>query len=406
MQMTALKDFLFNAREILGKSRYPWVDYARGICIILVVYRHVFEGLSSVDLDLNLAAYPLLKYFNIFFFSFRMPLFFIVSGAFFLASLRRKGPNDYMQNRFSTLFYPLMIWGVLQITLQLVFAEYVNAHREPSDYLRLLTDPRRIEQFWYLNALFFVSLLYTLLTVYGRFKPWHHLIVGVVLFAVAEYAFFSKVNIGFLFDLFFFYIFFAIGDLLSDLLLNTRNYKILTSRWLILALLPVFIFLQHNFTKLNMQANDDYYVQYHLPLLYILCALIGGTFVISVSFMLQKFDVMRWLRVIGYHSLFIYVMHLMVTSLTRTVLVRFAGFTNFPVLLTIGIIAGIVLPVIVYNLAIRLGGWWLFSLKKKTSARIGNPAPYYKRDLLTAKESTGYNTGNTVIVKRDDGKEE
>ncbi len=404
MQMTALKDFLFNAREILGKSRYPWVDYARGICIILVVYRHVFEGLSN--LDLNLAAYPLLKYFNIFFFSFRMPLFFIVSGAFFLASVRRKGANDYLQNRFSTLFYPLLIWGVLQITLQLVFAEYVNADREPSDYLRLLTDPRRIEQFWYLNALFFVSLLYTLLTVYGRFTPWHHLLVGAVLFGVAEYAFFSNVNIGFLFDLFFFYIFFAIGDLVSDVLLNTRNYKILTSGWLMLALLPVFILLQHNFTRLNMLANDDYYVQYHLPLFYILCALVGGSFVICLSFMLQKFDVMRWLRVIGYHSLFIYVMHLMVTSFSRTLFVRFAGVANFPILLIIGIIAGIVIPVIIYNLTIRLGGWWLFSLKKKTSAAIGNPAAYYKRDLLTAKESTSYDSGSTVIVKRDDGKEE
>ena len=402
--MTALKDFLFNAREILGKSRYPWVDYARGICIILVVYRHVFEGLSN--LDLNLESYPLLSYFNIFFFSFRMPLFFIVSGAFFLASLRRKGANDYMQTRFSTLFYPLMIWGGLQITLQIAFAQYANADRETSDYLRLVTDPRRIEQFWYLNALFFVSLLYTLLTVYGRFKPWHHLLVGAILFGVAEYAFFSKVNIGFLFDLFFFYIFFAIGDLVSDILLNTRNYRILTSRWLFLALLPVFIFLQHNFTRLNLSANDDYYVQYHLPLLYILCALVGGAFVISISFMLQKFDVMRWLRVIGYHSLYIYVMHLMVTAMARTVFFRFAGISNFPLLLTLGIIAGIIIPIVVYNIAIRLGGWWLFSLKKKTSVKIGGAAPYYKRDLLTAKESTSYDPGNTVIVKRDDGKEE
>ena len=404
MRMTAVKDFLFNAREILGKSRYPWVDYARGICIILVVYRHVFEGLSSLDLDIE--SYPLLKYFNIFFFSFRMPLFFIVSGAFFLASLRRKSPNDYIQNRFSTLFYPLMVWGVLQVTLQLAFAQYVNADREPMDYLRLVTDPRRIEQFWYLNALFFVSLLYTVLTVYGKFKPWHHLLVGAVLFGVAEYAFFTKVNIGFLFDLFFFYIFFAIGDIVADVLLNPRNYKILTSRWLFLGLLPVFFVLQHSFTRLNMDANDDYYVQYQLPMIYILCALVGGAFVISVSFMLQKFDAMRWLRVIGYHSLFIYVMHLMVSSLTRNILVRVAGVANFPLLLTIGIIAGIVVPVIIYNVAIRMGAWWLFSLKKRTSSKMGTATPYFKRDLLTARESPGYEPGNTVIVKRDDGKEE
>jgi uncharacterized membrane protein YcfT len=300
----------------------------------------------------------------------------------------------------------LLIWGVLQVTLQLVFAEYVNADREPMDYLRLMTDPRRIEQFWYLNALFFVSVLYTVLTVYGKLKPWHHLVVGAVLFGIAELAFFSKVNIGFLFDLFFFYIFFAIGDLVSDVLLNTRNYKIFTSRWLFLGLLPVFIVLQHSFTRINMDANDDYYVQYHLPMVYILCAVVGGAFVICVSFILQKLDIMRWLRVIGYHSLFIYVMHLMVTSLTRTILVRFGGIANFPLLLTAGIIAGIVVPIVVYNIAIRLGGWWLFSLKRKSPSKIGSAAPYFKRDLLTARESTDYNTSNGFIVKRDDGKEE
>ena len=402
--MTAVKDFLFNAREILGKNRYPWVDYARGICIILVVYRHVFEGLSNLSLDIE--SYPLLAYFNIFFFSFRMPLFFIVSGAFFMASLRTKGINDYLQNRFSTIFYPFLIWGFLQITLQLVFVQYVNAQREPMDYLYLLTDPRQIEQFWYLNALFFVSILYTLLNVYGKLKPWHHLLVGTVLFAIAEIAFFSKVNIGFLFDLFFFYIFFAIGDVVSDMILNTRNYKILSSRWLFMGLLPVFIALQHYFTRVNMAAKDDYYVQYHLPHLYILCAVVGGFFVINISFILQKLDIARFLRVIGYHSLFIYVIHLMVTSLTRNVLVRILKVDYFPLMLGVGIAAGIVIPIIIYNLAIRMGGWWLFSLRKKSPVKIGNTTSYYNSDLLTARESVDYESPNAQVVKKENEKED
>src|SRR5690606_33386494 len=69
-----MKDFLFNASRILSRTRYPWVDYARGITIILVVYRHVFEGLGEEVAE----AYPALEYFNTFFFSFRMPLFFMI----------------------------------------------------------------------------------------------------------------------------------------------------------------------------------------------------------------------------------------------------------------------------------------------------------------------------------------
>jgi fucose 4-O-acetylase-like acetyltransferase len=150
-----VKNLLFNARHILGRDRNPWIDYARGICILLVVYRHVFEGLTNVGVGSN--SYPVLKYFNIFFFSFRMPLFFIVSGIFLGSSLLRKGVGGYINNRFQTIFYPLMVWGIIQVTLQLSFADYVNAKRFPIDYLNLIFDPRKIEQFWYLNALFFVS---------------------------------------------------------------------------------------------------------------------------------------------------------------------------------------------------------------------------------------------------------
>ena len=383
-----MKDFLFNSKDVLGKSRYPWVDYARGICIILVCYRHVFEGLSNTGLAME--SYPLLQYFNIFFFSFRMPLFFIVSGIFFMASMKRKGFSEYVKTRFSTIFYPLLIWGFLQITLQLIFAQYVNADREPIDYLHLITDPRRIEQFWYLNALFFVGLLYALLKVYGNFKPWHQVVTGIVLFIIAEIAFFNQVNIGFLFDVFFFYIFFAIGDLIGDLILNTRNYKVFTSTWTFLIIIPVFAILQHYFTRLNLSANDDYYVQYHLPLFYILCAVVGGAFIINISFILQKLDIIPFLRVIGYHSLYIYAMHLMVTSFTRIAMHRFLNIDNVPVLLTAGIVMGIFIPMIVYNLAIRSGAWWLFYYKKRPALKLGDPSIYYHTGMVTPKESTTY----------------
>src|SRR5687767_7516108 len=147
--MHSMKDLLFNSGKILGRTRYPWVDYARGICIILVCYRHVFEGLGYVGEGSH--SFTTLKYLNIFFFSFRMPLFFIVSGMFFSTALARTGIREYVSKRFNNIFYPLLIWGSLQVTLQLVFAKYVNADRTVMDYLNLIIDPRRIEQFWYLN---------------------------------------------------------------------------------------------------------------------------------------------------------------------------------------------------------------------------------------------------------------
>src|SRR6478735_8668431 len=156
--MTYMKVPLFNSQKVLSTSRYPWIDYVRGISIILVVYRHVFEGL--VNVGIGSISYPVLKYTNIFFFSFRMPLFFIVSGMFVTLSLSRKGIRSYINKRFDTIFYPLLIWGTIHITLQLLFSKYINAQRTPFDYINLIINPRQIEQFWYLNALFFVGILY------------------------------------------------------------------------------------------------------------------------------------------------------------------------------------------------------------------------------------------------------
>ena len=61
-------------------SRLNWIDYARGIAIILVCYRHVYEG--SKEAGIPVKDYNFLEYANISLYSFRMPLFFIISGLF------------------------------------------------------------------------------------------------------------------------------------------------------------------------------------------------------------------------------------------------------------------------------------------------------------------------------------
>ena len=380
-----MKEFLFGSQTILSRNRFPWVDYARGICIILVCYRHVFEGLSNVSIGTH--NYPLLKYFNIFFFSFRMPLFFIVSGIFLGSSLMRKGVGEYVSSRFNSIFYPLIIWGSIQITLQLLFAGYVNAERTPMDYLYLITDPRKIEQFWYLNALFFVGVLYALIRVFLKVKSWQNLVLGIGFYVVAALCKFNNVQIGFLLDVLFFYLFFAIGDLIADLILNPGNYKFLSSARLFLLMLPLFGFMQHYFTRINLEANDDYYVQYHLPALYAFTALIGGIFIINISFILQKLNILRFLRVVGYHSLYIYVMHLLVTAAIRIVMVKILGIENIPLLMLLSIVFGIVIPIIFYNVANRLGAWWLFSLKKSKLSTISPQTMYLPKGVLTPKES-------------------
>jgi fucose 4-O-acetylase-like acetyltransferase len=365
---------LFNSRYILSRDRHAWVDYARGICIILVCYRHTYEGLANASV-LHAEDYPLLKYLNVFFFSFRMPLFFIVSGIFVGLSLAKKGVIEFVKDRFRYILYPCLVWGVIQITLQLVWSDYVNADREPMDYLYLLIAPRKIEQFWYLNALFFVSILYAFLKIKAKLKPWVQLVLGIVLYAISAYCTMNYIDIGFLGDVFFFYPFFAVGDCISHLITNPKKHPFIATRKMFFLMLPIFFAAQYYFTSINLQHNNDYYIQHFQPALFALIALSGCIFALNVSFLLQEWNIARFLRVIGYHSLFIYVMHLMIIAAFRAFYLRVLGGENLPLFMTIGVLSGVFIPIIFYNLAERAGMGWLFALKKrKTTPEAAPPA--------------------------------
>lgn len=358
---------LFNSKFILARDRHAWVDYARGICIILVCYRHTYEGLTNAE-ALNAADYPLLKYLNVFFFSFRMPLFFIVSGIFVGLSLQKKGLLQYFTDRFRYILYPCLIWGVIQITLQLVFTDYVNAERRPIDYLYLLIAPRNIEQFWYLNALFSVSILYAFMKIKVKLNPWQQLGMGLVLYSAAALCTINYIDIGFLGDVFFFYPFFAVGDCISHLVTSPKKHPFIASRKMFALLLPVFFAAQYFFTTVNLKHGNDYYVQHFEPALYAIIALAGCIFVLNVSFLLQEWKIAKFLRVIGYHSLYIYVMHLMIIAAFRAFYLKVLHGESLPLFMTVGVLSGLFLPIIFFNLAEKAGMGWLFALKKKKRA--------------------------------------
>src|SRR6202035_3875273 len=79
--------------SVLLKNRLAWVDYLKGIAIVLVVYRHVLIGIQRYVAGQQAKGTPIpdvplyLEKANIIFFSFRMPLFFILSGIFISGSL-------------------------------------------------------------------------------------------------------------------------------------------------------------------------------------------------------------------------------------------------------------------------------------------------------------------------------
>jgi len=373
---------LFYKPSILSNSRYAWIDYAKGICIILVTFRHVQEGLHPAG---AVYPYPGLKFADVFFFSFRMPLFFIVSGIFLAGTLRKKSVVDYIGGRFKTLVWPLLLWGCIQITLQLTFKGYVNADREPADFLNLLIKPREIEQFWYLHTLFLTGSLYAILKVWGKFNMFHQFLLGIALYSITGYCRYNGLfEHLFILDIFFYYIFFTVGDYFAKLILAPKNFKAFSSTKTFLIFTPIFVALELYFTNINLAngigsgyRQPDYYVQNQMPALFLFVGLIGGAFLIHCSFLLQKLNILKFIRVVGYYSLHIYVIHLAVTAGNRIFFRHVLDYDNFLVLLITSTILGISIPIIIANVTERLGMWWLFTLKNPNTDKA-HSSPKWK----------------------------
>lgn len=351
---------------LLDNKRQSWIDYDRGISIILVTYRHAYEMLRNAGLSFDL--FPMIGYLNVFLFGFRMPLFFITSGIFLSSSLEKKGLKSYNFSRFQNILYPMFIWGILQISLQVAFSGYTNFSHHSFDYIWLIFDPRRTGQFWYLHTLFFVGMLYAFLKIKFQFTSKMQIPIGILMYMALALIRQKGIYLGFAMDILQYYLFFALGDLVSNTIRKKENKRYFESFVLLLILVPIFCLVQYNFAAINIQQGSNYFIEHKMPLFFVVIALVGCALSINISFILGRYNVLGYLRIIGYHSIHIYCMQIILMASTRTFLLRAFVHLPSPLVLTLIIVAGLMLPILFYNLLMRLNCWWLFSPKKPMAA--------------------------------------
>jgi fucose 4-O-acetylase-like acetyltransferase len=363
-----LKTDPFNSKFILNEKRWLWVDYDKGISIMLVGYGHTLATLQGHGLDLS--SYPFFTYIGTFLYGFRMPLFFIVSGLLVGRSLNKKGLGNYIADRSNNILYPLLMWGFIEITFQIIAVRFghlkVDERIGPAKYLKLITDPRDTGHFWYLNALFCIGVIYATLKSVFKLKPFLQIILGLILFSISAYIHIHDISAGFLTDVFAYYIFFALGDLISKEMLDERNIQRFSSWKIFLPLLVLFLIIQYFFTEINLRpsADGNNFVERKMPFFFLIEALVGCATSFSFSFLLQKYKLFTWIRLVGYHSLFIYCMQMIVVNFTRIFLQSILHIEYSPALIILVWSAGVVLPIFFYNFCLKHNLWWLYTFRK------------------------------------------
>ena len=138
----------------MGSSRIEWIDLAKGICIVLVVLNHV-----SITMDID---YPL----SIQVTSFRMPLYFILSGLFFK---QYEGFVGFLKRKTNKLLIPFMFF--LLMTSVLPYA-IIRHDLSLKYFFTEMNGPIYNFAIWFLLCLFEINILFYLIQwTVGRLVP-------------------------------------------------------------------------------------------------------------------------------------------------------------------------------------------------------------------------------------------
>jgi fucose 4-O-acetylase-like acetyltransferase len=313
------------------KKRELWVDYAKAIGIILVVYGHVARGLHKAGLPMSEYWFSLV---DSIIYSFHMPLFFFLSGLFFYDALIKRKTSGLIVSKLETVIYPYIVWSLLQGLSEVVLSRYTNGNVSLTEVFSLLWQPRA--QFWFLYALFFVFVFCSF--VYSSVSKKYFLPLVLIfagLYVFKEQCKFITITNFIVANT----VFFALGIWFNEI----KKYFEDRFRLLTLVFGMLFIlgqYLLHFIFGLNYQVGG-------LPILFL--ATISIFFITSASMWLGQVRI-DWFLYIGASSMTIFVMHVLAGSGARVILHKFMGIESLTIHLLLGTLAGLLLPLLAQKL--------------------------------------------------------
>jgi fucose 4-O-acetylase-like acetyltransferase len=309
--------------------RVAWVDYAKAIGIILVVYGHVARGVVAAGIEMPKRFFELT---DSIIYSFHMPLFFFLAGMFFFKSYeRRRNGLGFALSKVDTILYPYVLWSLLQGSIEAALSNHTNGTTSFADILSLVWEPRA--QFWFLYALFLIFILAAIIFA------WVPKRAALAVFAVSTvlYVFQSSLPQGYVFAYISSeFVFFMLGVVFEMYAVGEMFF-----RWTTLAALLVFAVL------------SQFLFHVHFGLTYLHYGL--GSLIVSISSLMLVINISHFLALrpyrlvlsIGGSSMAIFLMHVVAGSGVRIVLQNVVRLESYVPHLIMGTAAGIFGPLLV-----------------------------------------------------------
>jgi uncharacterized membrane protein YcfT len=328
-------------------DRVAWVDYAKGICIVLVVLMH-----STLGVEKQVGEVSWLHGFIDWARPFRMPDFFLISGLF-LASRIGRPWRDYADSKVLHFAYFYVLWMTIQ-SLTKAYPLYLSdgLGGVVSAYLMGFIDPYGTLWFIYMLAVFFVVVKLT------RQVP------PVVMFAAGALLEILPIETGWsLIDEFAArFVYFYVGYWLA-----ARVFRFASGVNSLAA--PAI------FAGLLLWGFGNFWMVHHgyaaLPGVSLALGFIGAAAVISAGVLLSKLRLAQPLRYAGENSIVIYLAFFLFMAFTRSLLLRFGVISDLGVVALCTTAAGVLGPVLLFW-ATRHGAF-SFLFRRPRWARLASP---------------------------------
>jgi uncharacterized membrane protein YcfT len=316
-------------------ARVDWVDYAKGICIIMVVMMH-----SVLGVELAAGETGFMHVLVAFAKPFRMPDFFLISGLF-LALVIDRDWRTYLDRKVVHFAYFYVVWVTIQFGFKAPgFAAETGWHHVGLLYLESFVEPFGTLWFIYLLPIFFV------VTKLTRKLP------PLAIWLVAAALETARITTGWtVIDEFcarfvYFYSGYLFAPYVFALSDRARTHPAL-------ALLALATWALANAGLVVSGASE-------WKLVSLVLGFAGACAIITTGTLLARAQWMNFLRFCGEHSIVIYLAFFLPMAATRTLLLRTGIIPDIGTVSLIVTVAGVLGALAIWQVALRFNARFLF----------------------------------------------
>jgi uncharacterized membrane protein YcfT len=316
-------------------TRIDWVDYAKGICIVMVVMMHSVLGVEKAAGDTGF-----MHAFVMFAQPFRMPDFFLISGLF-LAVVIDRDWRTYLDRKVVHFAYFYVLWMTIQFGFKAPGFAAENGWRHVGYlYLESFIEPFGTLWFIYLLPVFFVV---TKLT--RRIPP-------ILIFTVA--ALLESAHVATTWT--------VIDEFCARFVYFFAGYWLATYVFALsdrarskpaLAVVGLVLWALINGTLVELGYSER-------PLISLALGMAGACAIIVTGTLLAHMRWLDFLRYCGEHSIVIYLAFFLPMAATRTVLLKTGVIPDIGAVSLIVTVAGVAGPLLIWRAALAVHANFLF----------------------------------------------